>query len=111
MSKEYFLKSAYMVSNPTNRYNLSNKHASDAMSYNLQFCERLRLETREEHKSLCKLLKNIFNQISSFHQRSIFNGNYNRFWAVHNSYHLIEKMNINNNKNDTEISTFDFSTL
>ena len=35
-----------------NTYHLSNKRASDVISYNLQFCERVGLETREEHKSL-----------------------------------------------------------
>lgn len=35
-------------------------------------------------KVLSKLFKEIFNQISNFHQKSNFYKNYNRFWIVRN---------------------------
>ena len=36
----------------TNIYHLSNKHASHVIFNNIQFCEILGIETRQEHMSL-----------------------------------------------------------
>ena len=56
--------------------------------------------------------KLIFKQIQSFHDKSKFYKNYNRFWVIENSKPLINKLNvINSRKKNKEISTFDFSTL
>ena len=60
-------------------------------------------------KPLSRAVSNTFkcfcNQIRSFHDKSKFYKNYNRFW-------IIDKLNvINTRKRAKEISTFDFSTL
>ena len=67
-------------------------------------------------KPLSRIVSNtfklIFNQIQSFHDKSKFYKNYNRFWVINNSKPLIEKLDvINTRKKAKEISTFDFSTL
>ena len=68
--------------------------------------------TKPISKVLSKLLKKIFNRISSFHQNSPFYRNCRRFCVVQNSYPLLEKMNIiNSNRKAREISIFDFSAL
>ena len=59
-----------------------------------------------------KLYKKFFQQIESFHNKSYFYKNYNRFWVVQNSRPIVEKLNsINNKRRAKTISTFDFSTL
>ena len=59
-----------------------------------------------------KLYKQIFQQIESFHKKSYFYKNYNRFWVVQNSNPIVEELNIINTKKKAKtISTFDFSTL
>ena len=67
-------------------------------------------------KPLSRIVSNtfklIFNQIQSFHDKSKFYKNYNKFWVINNSKPLIEKLDvINTRKKAKEISTFDFSTL
>ena len=67
-------------------------------------------------KPLSRIVSNtfklIFNQIQSFHKKSTFYKNYNRFWVINNSKPLIDKLDvINTRKKAKEISTFDFSTL
>ena len=59
-----------------------------------------------------KIFRHIFNQIRSFHEKSTFYKNYNKFWVIQNSFPVLEKFNrINSKKKAKEISTFDFSTL
>ena len=58
------------------------------------------------------VFKLIFHQVQSFHRKSTFYKNYNRFWVIENSKPIIEKLNhINSKKGAKDISTFDFSTL
>ena len=59
-----------------------------------------------------KLYKKIFQQIQSFHNKSYFYKNYNKFWVVQNSFPVIEKLeSINTKKKAKSVSTYDFSTL
>ena len=68
--------------------------------------------TKPLSRVISNTFKLIFNQIQSFHDKSKFYKNYNRFWIINNSKPLIEKLNIvNTKKKAREISTFDFSTL
>ena len=61
---------------------------------------------------ISKVFKLIFHQVQSFHSKSTFYKNYNRFWVIENSKPIIEKLNhINDKKGAKDISTFDFSTL
>ena len=54
----------------------------------------------------------MINLIQSFHEKSKFYGNYNRFWVIENSAPVIEKIsNLNNRKKAKSLSTYDFSTL
>ena len=67
-------------------------------------------------KPLSRIISNTFkcfcNQIRSFHNKSKFYKNYNRFWVINNTKRFIDKLNIiNTRKRAKEISTFDFSTL
>ena len=67
-------------------------------------------------KPLSHAVSNIFkcfcNQIRSFHNKSKFYKNYNRFWVIDNTKPFIDRLNvINTRKRAKEISTFDFSTL
>ena len=58
------------------------------------------------------VFKMIFKHAESFHKKSLFYNNYNKFWVVENSFPIIEKLNIiNTRKKAKNISTFDFSTL
>ena len=67
-------------------------------------------------KPLSRIISNTFkcfcNQIRSFHDKSRFYKNYNRFWVINNTKPFIDQLNIiNTRKKAKEISTFDFSTL
>ena len=67
-------------------------------------------------KPLSRIISNTFkcfcDQIRSFHDKSKFYKNYNRFWVINNTKAFIDKLNvINTRKKAKEISTFDFSTL
>ena len=63
-------------------------------------------------KVVSRVFKMIFKHVESFHKRSLFYTNYNKFWVVENSFPIIEKLNIiNTRKKAKNISTFDFSTL
>ena len=58
------------------------------------------------------IFKKIFQQLQSFHLKSHFYKNYNRFWVIENSKNLLKKLDaLNLKKNAKDISTFDFSTL
>ena len=58
------------------------------------------------------IYKHIFNQVKTFHEKSTFYRNYNRFWVIENSKPVIEALKKINLKNAAkEISTYDFSTL
>jgi hypothetical protein len=58
------------------------------------------------------LFKKIFHQVQSFHEKSTFYSNYNRFWVIENSSPVIDKLTkINEGKKAKDISTYDFSTL
>ena len=58
------------------------------------------------------IYKHIFNQVRSFHDKSTFYKNYNRFWVIENSDPVIEKLTrLNKTKRARNISTYDFSTL
>ena len=58
------------------------------------------------------IFSKIFHQVQSFHEKSTFYANYNRFWVIQNSIPLISKLKqINSKKQAREISTYDFSTL
>ena len=58
------------------------------------------------------IYKHIFNQVHSFHDKSTFYKNYNRFWVIENSDPVIEKLTrLNKTKRARNISTYDFSTL
>ena len=68
--------------------------------------------TKPLSKITSSIFKHIFNQVRSFHRKSYFYKNYNRFWVIENSNPIIEKLtHINNSKNAKDVSTFDFSTL
>ena len=59
-----------------------------------------------------RVFKVLYQQVESFHKKSFFYSNYNKFWVVENSFPIIEKLNkINTRKKAKSISTFDFSTL
>ena len=56
--------------------------------------------------------KHIFKQVRTFHEKSTFYKNYNRFFVIENSNPVIEKMKKINQRNGAkDISTYDFSTL
>ena len=68
--------------------------------------------TKPLSKVASLIYKKIFNQVQSFHEKSKFYGNYNRFWVIENSAPVIEKIsNLNNRKKAKSLSTYDFSTL
>ena len=68
--------------------------------------------TKPISRIISNTFKLIFKQIQSFHTKSKFYKNYNRFWVIENSKPLISKLDkINIKKKAKEISTFDFSTL
>ncbi len=68
--------------------------------------------TKPLTEAISKVFKLIFSTINSFHEKSLFYSNYNRFWVVENSFPIIKKMDqINKKHNAKNISTFDFSTL
>ena len=68
--------------------------------------------TKPLSKVTSKIFKHIFNQVQSFHKKSYFYKNYNRFWVIENSSPIIEKLTrINERKKAKDISTYDFSTL
>ena len=68
--------------------------------------------TKPISKIISKIFKHIFNQIQSYHDKSFFYKNYNKFWVLQNSSPLLKKLDeINLKKKAKEISTFDFSTL
>ena len=63
-------------------------------------------------KVVSRVFKMIFKHVESFHNKSLFYTNYNKFWVVENSFPIIEKLKIiNTRKKAKNISTFDFSTL
>ena len=71
-----------------------------------------RCSTKPISKIVSKIFKHIFNQIQSFHEKSYFYKNYNRFWVLQNSFPLLKTLDeINVKRKAREISTFDFSTL
>ena len=50
--------------------------------------------------------------MESFHKKSYFYSNFQKFWVVQNSFPIVEQLDkINTKKNAKRISTFDFSTL
>ena len=58
------------------------------------------------------IYKHIFNQVKTFHNKSTFYRNYNRFWPIENSKPIIEELKRINKRNGAkDISTYDFSTL
>ena len=68
--------------------------------------------TKPLSKVTSLIYKKIFNQVQSFHEKSTFYGNYNRFWVIENSAPVIEKLTkLNHGKKAKSISTYDFSTL
>ena len=68
--------------------------------------------TKPLSKVTSSIYKHIFNQVRSFHRKSTFYKNYNRFWVIENSFPVIEKLEkINMKKRAKDISTYDFSTL
>ena len=68
--------------------------------------------TKPLSKTASLIYKKIFNQVQSFHEKSTFYSNYNRFWVIENSFPIIDKLSkLNNDKKAREISTYDFSTL
>ena len=67
-------------------------------------------------KPLTSVISNVFrliyNHVESFHKKSHFYSNFNKFWVVQNSFPIVEQLDrINAKKNAKRISTFDFSTL
>ena len=71
-----------------------------------------RCSTKPISKIVSKIFKHIFNQIQSFHEKSYFYKNYNKFWVLQNSFPLLKTLDeINVKRKAREISTFDFSTL
>ena len=68
--------------------------------------------TKPLSRVVSNTFKHIFKQVQSFHAKSKFYKNYNRFWVIENSQPLIDKLDvINTKKKAKEVSTFDFSTL
>ena len=56
--------------------------------------------------------KHVFQQVRTFHEKSTFYKNYNRFWPIENSRPVIDKLKKINQRNGAkDISTYDFSTL
>jgi hypothetical protein len=71
-----------------------------------------RCSTKPISKIVSKIFKHIFDQIQSFHEKSYFYKNYNKFWVLQNSFPLLKTLDeINLKRKAKEISTFDFSTL
>ena len=63
-------------------------------------------------QAVSMVFKLLFHQVQSFHAKSMFYINFNRFWVIENSSPIIEKLNkINIKKKAKDISTYDFSTL
>ena len=68
--------------------------------------------TKPLSKLASTIYKHIFNQVRSFHGKSTFYKNYNRFWVIENSFPIIEKLSkLNERKKALNVSTYDFSTL
>ena len=68
--------------------------------------------TKPLSKLASSIYKHLFNQVRSFHDKSSFYKNYNRFWVIENSAPIIDKLSkINDRKKARDISTYDFSTL
>ena len=68
--------------------------------------------TKPLSKLASTIYKHIFNQVRSFHSKSTFYKNYNRFWVIENSFPVVEKLSkLNERKKARNVSTYDFSTL
>ena len=68
--------------------------------------------TKPLSKITSAIFKRIFDSVCSFHKKSYFYKNYNRFWVIENSSPIIDKLTqINERKRAKDISTYDFSTL
>ena len=68
--------------------------------------------TKPISKLVSVIFKKIFHQIQSFHDKSYFYKNYNKFWVIENSKPVLERLEkINKHQKAKSISTFDFSTL
>ena len=68
--------------------------------------------TKPLSKLASTIYKHIFNQVRTFHSKSSFYKNYNRFWVIENSFPVIEKLSkLNEKKKARNVSTYDFSTL
>ena len=68
--------------------------------------------TKPLSKVASTIYKHIFNQVRSFHSKSTFYKNYNRFWVIENSFPIVEKLSkLNEGKKARNVSTYDFSTL
>lgn len=68
--------------------------------------------TKPLSKITSAIFKRIFDSVRSFHKKSYFYKNYNRFWVIENSSPIIDKLTqINERKRAKDISTYDFSTL
>ena len=68
--------------------------------------------TKPLSKVASTIYKHIFNQVRSFHSKSTFYRNYNRFWVIENSFPVVEKLSkLNERKKARNVSTYDFSTL
>ena len=68
--------------------------------------------TKPLSKKASIIFKHIFDQVRSFHSKSTFYKNYNRFWVIENSFPIVEKLSkLNERKKARSVSTYDFSTL
>ena len=68
--------------------------------------------TKPLSKTVSVIFRKIQDQIQSFHDKSIFYSNYNRFWVIKNSKPVLDRLQeLNAKKRAKSISTFDFSTL
>ena len=67
--------------------------------------------TKPLSQTVSIIFKKIFKQIESFHEKSTFYKNYNRFWVIENSRPVLERLQtLNKGLKAKTISTFDFST-
>ena len=68
--------------------------------------------TKKLSRDVSKVFKLLFQQTRSFHDKSHFYFNYNKFWVVENSTPILDKIHRTNAKRNAKcISTFDFTTL
>ena len=59
-----------------------------------------------------KIFKILFKHVENFHNKSTLYSSYKRFWAVENSFLIIEKLNIiNTRKRAKTLVTYNFNTL